>query len=233
MVPHVKDAHLDQAIDPGLGQQVRVVRLAETGADAREDFVVQAMLEAAERGAEDSGFSSPLIADEFGPFDADQRRDVTQPAELLGDLCRNKVPVREDLEIRVRVGRQDVQQALVHQRLAAQQPEERVPHAFGFSDHPVQGIDVDPLLLRRDVDPATLAAEVAAVDDRDVQVRREELASFQAAFMPLDRAITPPAHIPAQLPQQSLIRFEQGSFCQTKVHRSHGIRGVRKPDGVL
>ena len=45
MEPGVEHAHLDQSVEPLLGQQIHV-GLAQTGADAGEDFGVEAVLEA-------------------------------------------------------------------------------------------------------------------------------------------------------------------------------------------
>src|SRR5690606_22467813 len=47
--PRVEDAHLDQPIDPCLGEKVVDVRLAKAGADAGEKPVSEAALEARER----------------------------------------------------------------------------------------------------------------------------------------------------------------------------------------
>ena len=50
--PGVHHAHLDQPIDPLLRQQIVDVRLAEAGADAGEDLVLEAVLHALHRLAE-------------------------------------------------------------------------------------------------------------------------------------------------------------------------------------
>ena len=77
----------------------------------------------------------------------------------------------------------------MHERLAAEYAEERVAHLLRFADCAAHRRQVDRLLLRRHIDPAPLAAEVAAIDDRDVKKRREKLAALEAGLVLLDRAM--------------------------------------------
>jgi hypothetical protein len=63
-----------------------------------------------------------------------------------------------------------------------------------------------------------LAAQIAAVNDRDVEVRREELTSFQSALMQINRPQPFHAHIPSQLPQQPFVGLEKHPFSKSKIH---------------
>ena len=49
-------------------------------------------------------------------------------------------------------------------KLSAKQSEERIPHGLGFVDHTIHGREIDLLLRRGDIDPTTLALQIAAVD---------------------------------------------------------------------
>ena len=85
--PGVHHAHLDQPVEPLLAEQVDV-RLAEAGADAGEHLVLQAVLQALHRLAEHAVPAAALVADDLVPFDADQRRDVAELAQLAWPLRR-------------------------------------------------------------------------------------------------------------------------------------------------
>src|SRR5262245_19060974 len=106
----------------------------------------------------------------------------------------------------------------MHERLAAEDGKERITHLLGFANHPVHRVRFDPFLLRRDVYPATLTSQVAAIDDRNVQEGRKELAAFEPAFVLLNRPHTLPAHVPHELPDQTLVGLKQQSLSEAEVH---------------
>ena len=221
--PGVHHAHLDQPVEPLFAEQVEV-RLAEAGADAGHHLVLQAVLQALHRLAEHARAAAALVADDLVPFDADQRRDVAELAELLGDFVGDEVAVGEDLKVAVAVAAEDFQHLRVHERLAAEDAEERVAHRLGFGDQPVHRRRLDLRLLGRHIDPAALAAEVAAVDDRDVEERRKELAPLEPRLVLLHRAHALEAEIPGQLPEQPLVGFQQQAFGEAEVHRQLSFR---------
>ncbi len=99
----------------------------------------------------------------------------------------------------------------MHERLAADDAEEDVAHLLGLAHQLVEGVGLDGFLLGGDVHPAALAAQVAAVDDRDVEERREVFAALEAALVLLHGQHALPAHVPGQLPQEALVRFDQHS----------------------
>jgi hypothetical protein len=109
------------------------------------------------------------------------------------------MPVREDLEVAVGVSGEHVEQLRVHERLAADDAKEGVAHLLGFAHEAVPGVEADLLLLGRDIDPATLAAQVAGVEDRHVQERRKKLAALHATFVPQDRERSFDPHVPQEL----------------------------------
>ena len=125
---------------------------------------------------------------------------------------------RGELEVsRAKQAEQQAELAALRERLA--QLEAGV--AEGGASWQTSMLKLRVRLLMRNVDPATLAAEIAAVDDRDVQIRRKELAAFQPRLVFLYRTETFEAHIPEQLPQQTLVGFEQHSFGKSQVHGRH------------
>ena len=70
----------------------------------------------------------------------------------------------------------------------------------------------------RDIDPAALAAEVAGVDDRDVEERREELAALEPALVLVDGEHALEAHVPGELPEQALVGLEQHPASHAEIH---------------
>ena len=216
--PGVKHAHLHQPINPLVGQQVIDVRAAQAGADAGEDLVVQAVVNALHRLVEHTVAAPPLVADDLGPFDTDQRRHVPQPTQFTGHLAGDEMPVGENLEVALRVTPEDLQDLRVHERLTPDDPEENVAHRLGLGDQPRHRLDVDTLLLGRHVNPAALATQVAAVDDRNVKERGKELAPLQAAPVFHDRADPAQAHDPEELPGQTLVGLQQEPLGHLQIH---------------
>ena len=133
--PRVHHAHVDQPIDPLLVDQIVDVRLAHAGADAGEDLVLEAILDALHRFRQHAVPAAALIADDLGPFDADERRDVAELAHLLARFLGDEMAVGEDLEIAIGMRLQQLEQLRVHERLAADDAEEDVAHLLGFADH--------------------------------------------------------------------------------------------------
>ena len=62
-----------------------------------------AVFKADERTIQHAKLPAALVAHLRGAFDADERRGVTQPAQLTGDLVGDQLSVRENLEITIRV----------------------------------------------------------------------------------------------------------------------------------
>ena len=114
----------------------------------------------------------------------------------------------------------------MHERLAAEDAEEAVAHLLGLADQRfMAGRSID-LLLGGHIDPAALAAQVAAVDDREVQKRREELAALEPAFVALHREHALDAEVPGELPEQALVGGAQYSRTHLE-HRTHQLRAAR------
>src|SRR5205823_6484757 len=108
-----------QAIDPRLREQVAEIGLAKARADAREDLVRQAVLDALHRPVPNIGPAAALVADDYVAFDADERRDVAELPHPLGALVGDELAVGEDLKIAIGVLGQHVEQMRMHEWLAA------------------------------------------------------------------------------------------------------------------
>ncbi len=63
----------------------------------------------------------------------------------------------------------DRQQIFVHKRFAAQDAKEAIAHLFGLSDRAIDRVEFDPRLLGSHVDPTALAAQIAAIDHRQIK----------------------------------------------------------------
>src|SRR5207245_7755473 len=87
---------------------------------------------------------------------------------------------------------------------------------------------LDDLLLGRHVDPATLAAQVAAIDDRHVQKRREHLPAPEPLLVLLHGKHALPPHVPGELPQEPLVGFKQKALGHFPVHRCLSLSCARQ-----
>ena len=178
--PAVHDPHLHQSIHPSILQQVIDIGFADAGADTCHHLVVQTILKAFHRLTEDIIATTALIADDLRPFDTDQWGYVPQLPQSFCDFVGDEVAVGENLEVRVRMSRQNVEQFFMHEGLATQDTKEGVPHLLGFGQRFIHGCEVDFGLLACNVNPTALATKIASVDNGDVQKRREELPAFQS-----------------------------------------------------
>ena len=81
---------------------------------------------------------------------------------------------------------------------------------------------------RCDVDPAALAAQLAAGDHRDEEERREIFAALQPALVLLDRQHALDAEVPGELPEQPRVGSVQHAFGEARasIMRLTPLRGV-------
>lgn len=98
--------------------------------------------------------------------------------------------------------REEVEQFRVHERLAAEDAEERVPVFFCVSDRAIERVEIDLRALGLHVHPAALAAQVAGVQNREVEEGRKIFAALDAALEFFDREQALHAEIPQELPEQ-------------------------------
>ena len=100
--------------------------------------------------------------------------------------------------------REQVEQLRVHERLPSKDAEEGVAVPLGVGDGSIQCVEVDGVLLFH-IHPATLAAQVAGVDNGKVEERRKIFAAFDAPFEFLHRQRPLDAEVPGELPQATLV----------------------------
>jgi hypothetical protein len=70
----------------------------------------------------------------------------------------------------------------MHERFATENSKERISVGFGVQNRPVQQLQIDLGAFGGDIHPTALAAEIARIQDRDVEERREVFPSAQSAF---------------------------------------------------
>jgi len=112
----------------------------------------------------------------------------------------------------------------MHEGLTAQDAEEAVAHRFGFGDGSIRSVDLDAMLFGADIDPATLATEVAAVDDRKIKKGRKEFATFQSLFVAMDTSQASHTQRPSRFPQQAFIGLGQQPFSKTQIHGGFAVQ---------
>src|SRR5207247_2011202 len=139
--------------------------------------------QAAQRFVKNILFATAFVADNFAPFDTDERSDIAKAAQFGRDFIRDELAIGEYLKIAVGVCGENLEQLRMHERLAAQNAEKGIACApFRIIDHVVECGEIDHLAGRLDIDPAALAAKVAAIDDGEIDKRREIFAAFDAAL---------------------------------------------------
>ena len=210
--PHVENTHFDEAVGPFVADHVVDVGFTNAGADACEEFGVKAVLEACHGAGVDFFTAAAFVTDDFAAFHADERGDVAEFAEFLGDFFGDELAVGEDLKVGVGVVAEDLEEFLVHEGFSAEDAEEAVASSFGFVDHFVHGGDVELVLLGFDVYPAALALEVATVDDGNVEEGGEVFALFHPLFVKHDGAGSFDSEVPEEFPYEAFVGLEQNAF---------------------
>ena len=109
--------------------------------------------------------SATSIADDFGSLDADQWCGIPSLAQPSSNLVIDQLSVGEDLEVAIRMLIEYVEQMRVHERLATEDPKVAIAMLFGVIDDSVEILFADHLSRRGHVNPTTLAAQLARIDD--------------------------------------------------------------------
>src|SRR5438552_6415950 len=117
----------------------------------------------------------------------------------------------------------------MHERLAPQDAEEDVSVPLGVSDGAIERVEIDGVLVLH-VHPATLAAQVARVDDGKIEERREIFAAPDAPLELLDRQHPFHPEVPRKLPQAALVSRKQDAGSKG---RKHCLKMVELFDGNL
>src|ERR1051325_4224715 len=120
------DAAPDQFVEPGFGEKLFDIRLANTRRDPCQQTRFDACVQAAQRAIENIFIAAALIASDFTTFDRNERRGISTRAQTLGPFWLYELPVRENLKITIRVRFEDFKEARMHERFAAENSEEGV-----------------------------------------------------------------------------------------------------------
>lgn len=222
VVPDVMNPLLDELAEPRFGEEFLDIGLADAGGDAGEESGAEGGFEAAEGAFEDVDIASAFVTDDFVAFDGDERGCVPDLGQPGCDFIGDALSVREDLEIAIGVTGEDVEKAGVEEGFAAEDAKEAISFTFGVGDEAVHLLGGDLVCVGGDIDPAALAAEVAAVEDGDVEEGGEELAFFHAAFESLDAEDSFDAEVPQELSDaagRGGAEDAEGEFGE------HGVRG--------
>jgi hypothetical protein len=118
------------------------------------------------------------------------------------------------------VGCEYLEQVGVHERFTAEDSKVAVAVFLRVVDESVQILFADHLSRGSDVHPTTLAAKLAAVDDRDEQKGRKVDPLFEAFFVFLNRSHAFEAEIVSELPEKSLIDFVEHAVGESSDHRT-------------
>jgi hypothetical protein len=176
----------DELAEPRFREEFLDVGLADAGRHAGEKSSSERRFQAAEGAFEHVNVPASLVADQFVALDGDERGGVAEFSEASRDFVRDALSVREDLEIAIGMVGEDIEKPRVEERLAAQNAKEAVAFTLGVRDEAIHVIGGNLVRIRCNVHPATLAAEVAAIQDGDVEEGRKVLAFLHASFESFD-----------------------------------------------
>jgi hypothetical protein len=119
----------------------------------------------------------------------------------------------------------------VHERLAAEDAEKGIPVRFRVIDNLVEVFEVDLDLRFIHVDPAPLTAEVAAVEDGDVNERREIDPFFHSFLKEIHGADAFDPEVPHKLPEVPLVSRLENATGVLEGGDDHGEKDRRKEGG--
>ena len=205
VIPDVMHAHVDELLHPVLVEQFVDIRLAGAGGNAGDEAVFQAVFQAPERVVQDVEAAAALIGNNRLSLDADQRGAVAEFPHFGGNLVGDELAIGEDLEVAIGMTPEDLQQFRVHERFAAEDAEEAVAVLLGVVDDAIHLVGREKMLRAIHLHPASLATEIATVDHRNVEERREIVALLDALLEFLDRAHAFVAEVIGELPENPLV----------------------------
>ena len=226
VIPRVVHAHRDELVEPRFAEQVVEIRLAQAGGDAGEQARVEAVAQTAQGAVEHVLVPAALVAHSAAAFDADERSRVAKLLQSTRGFLRDELAVGENLEVTIRMLREEVEQLRMHERLAAEDAEEAVPVLARVVHRAVQSVEIDRLARCLHVHPAALAAEVARVQDAQIKKRREVNALLLALLEQHHRARAFDAKIPRDLAEA--VRGDGGGDA---CHAAH--KRLRAPFSLL
>ena len=230
MIPSVVHPEIDQLPQPALREEQVDVALADARGDTGHDLFIQAVPETAHGPFVNVLVAPSLIRNRRIPLDADQGGGITNLTEHLRFLRGDELPIGEDLKKAVRMLRQEVEDVRVQKGFTPQDTKEAVSVLPSIIDDAVQAIEIDLDLRFVDVHPATLAPQVAAIEDRDVKERREVNALPHPTFEEFHGGDAFEPEVPSELAQNLRIDAREHPSGEFSQHDDvKGKRGGRGP----
>lgn len=228
--PRIMDPHVNQSLEPLFADQIDV-GFAHTGGNANDQSIVDAILYTGERLVEHVLGTATFIADDVGPLDTDQRCGVTHASQSFGYLVGDQLAIGKDLEVAIGMLPEHFKQIWMHERFTTENPEVAVPMLLGIQDQSVEILLADHLSRRCHIDPATLASQLATVDDGDEQEGRKVDPLFESFLVFLHRSHSLVPKVVGELPKKSLVNFVEHAICELSDHETIlGVSGLREPD---
>ena len=218
VIPGVMNAHVDEFLQPLAAEQIINVGLAEARGHAGQQFGIEAVLQATQGAVEHVFIAAPLVTDGAVAFHTDQRCGIAEFAQRVGRFLGDELTVGENLKVAVRMHGQKVEQLRVHEGFPAKHAKEGVAVAFGVIHDLVQIVEFDRLAWLVHIHPAALAAEVAGVQNGNVEEGREEFALLHTLFEKQHGARAFEAKIPADFRQAKRIDSAQDARGEGKNH---------------
>jgi hypothetical protein len=106
----------------------------------------------------------------------------------------------------------------MHERFSAENAEKTITMRFGIPNDFVQAREINDFTGGFHIHPATLAAKVAAIDNRKIEKRREVLALLDPALEALDRKHAFPTKVPGEFPESAFVGGAQDSCGKLNNH---------------
>lgn len=186
VVPSVVHAAFNQGAEPIFRQAGIDIGLAETGRDACQHPIAQAGIQSAQRSGVNVLVAPAFVTDDRIAFDADERCDIAQLPHFSGHFIGDKLAIGENLKVAIWMFSEEIEQLRMHEWLASEHAKKGIAARLGLIDEAVQisQRQCDPRFI--DIDPTPLAAEIAGVEDGDVEEGRKVLAGGHPFFKKLD-----------------------------------------------
>ena len=205
MVPGVVHTALNQGAEPIFRQAGVDIGLAETGRNAGQHSIAQAGIQSAQRPGVNVLVAPALVTDDRIAFDADERCDIAQLPHFSGHFIGDKLAIGENLKVAIGMLSEEIEQLRMHEWLASEHAKKGIAARLGLIDEAVQVSEWQGHPRFVDINPAPLAAEIARVEDGDVEEGRKVLPGGHPFLKELDGARPFHSKIPRDFPPRERI----------------------------
>lgn len=220
VIPSIVYPEVDELVEPRFTEQVIDIRPAKTCGYAGEKLGIETMLQTAQGSIEYILVAATFVAHRARALDTHERCGIAELAQGLRGLLGDELTVRENLKIGVGMLRDQIEQLGMHEGLAAEDAEEAVAVRFGIVDRAIERIEIDGIARGFHIDPATLATEVATVEDGEVKEGRKVSAFLHPLFEEHDRARSLVPEVPGHLGEAFGIDGAEDAAAEGEDHES-------------